>query len=256
MTSKTKVETVTQSPSEPVLNIYQALARILGDVEAISKDRNADMGAGGKYKFRGIDDMYNALHKSFAKFKVFIIPEIIENKLQTQEKEKLWQGTLVKSLQYSCILTVKFTFVSEDGSSLSATGVGHALDTSDKATNKAQSSALKYCLMQTFLIPTEEIKDVEVEDIQVAPPTPKFLTEAQLNTIVTLMVDSGLDSARSLIGDFSVQGISLTPEQSQSLSTLSKKIQEAEAKVESDEEFEVDRAEVDRADISGGTIKQ
>ncbi len=159
---------MTESLAKP-LTIYQAMARILADIDFIGKDRKADMGNAGRYNFRGIDDIYNALHSSFAKYKVFIIPKIIDSKIEIQEKEKTYNGSTTKSYTYSALLTVEFTFVSEDGSSISAVGIGHALDQSDKATNKAQSSALKYCLMQTFLIPTEESKDVEVENIQAAP---------------------------------------------------------------------------------------
>ena len=149
--------------------IYQAMANILNDIDAISKSHQADMGKGGNYKFRGIDDMYNALHNSFGKHQVFIIPEVITCDIETQEKEKAgWQGApATKSLQYSCKVMLKVSFVASDGSMISAVGVGHALDTSDKATNKAQSSALKYVLMQTFLIPTEEVKDVESENLQI-----------------------------------------------------------------------------------------
>ena len=44
------------------LTIYQAMARILADIDFIGKDRKADMGNAGRYNFRGIDDIYNALH--------------------------------------------------------------------------------------------------------------------------------------------------------------------------------------------------
>jgi hypothetical protein len=152
------------------LTIYQAMAAILADIDFIGKDRSADMGNAGKYKFRGIDDIYNALHKSFAKYGVFIIPKILESNLEIQEKEKTYNGVTTKTYSQSAKLTVEFTFASADGSSLSAVGFGYALDSSDKAATKAQSAALKYCLMQTFLIPTEESKDVENDDIEQLPP--------------------------------------------------------------------------------------
>lgn len=210
--------------------IYQAMALILADIDSISKNRKADMGKAGSYAFRGIDDIYNSLHGSFAKYKVFIIPEIIEKQFEVQEKIKEWNGSQTKSLQYSCVLTVKFTFVSEDGSSISATGIGHALDSSDKATNKAQSSALKYCLMQTFLIPTQEVKDVETQNLPVERPKPKFMTDNQVTLIVSTMLENGLDAGRSIIADFQGQGVNLTPEQAKSLGEISKQIQETEAK--------------------------
>jgi hypothetical protein len=168
--------------------IYQAMAAILADIDFIGKDRKADMGNAGKYNFRGIDDIYNALHSSFAKHKVFIIPKILDREFEMQEKEKTYNGSTTKSYSYSAILTIEFTFVSEDGSMISAIGIGHALDTSDKATNKAQSAALKYCLMQTFLIPTEESKDVEEDNIQisatVSAPKPASVATAKPKTYI------------------------------------------------------------------------
>lgn len=146
--------------------IYKSMAKILQEVNFIGKSKTADMGKGGTYNFRGIDDMYNALHKSFADNKVFIIPEVLETTIETQEREKEWNKVITKSLQYSVIVKVKFTCFSEDGSSVSGIGIGHALDTGDKGTNKAQSSALKYFLMQTFLIPTTEDKDVENSNLE------------------------------------------------------------------------------------------
>src|SRR5574343_118471 len=144
--------------------IYKSMAKILKEVDFIGKSKTADMGKGGKYNFRGIDDMYNVLHKSFADNQVFIIPEVLEATIETQDKGQDNYGN--QKYQYSVIVKVKFTCFAEDGSSVSGIGIGHALDTSDKGTNKAQSSALKYFLIQTFLIPTEEDKDVENSNLE------------------------------------------------------------------------------------------
>ena len=170
--------------------IYKSMAKILKDVDAIGKNKVADMKNAGVYNFRGIDDMYNTLHKLFADNSVFLVPEVLETTLETQEKGKDNYGNI--KLQYSVLVKIRFTFYAEDGSSVSAIGIGHAIDNSDKGTNKAQSSALKYCLMQTFLIPTIEDKDVENSDLSVnkkitkpiaSPPKPveKQFTEFGLN---------------------------------------------------------------------------
>jgi hypothetical protein len=189
-------------PEQP--KIFTAMANILKDVETIGKDRKADMGNAGKYNFRGIDDMYNSLHDTFAKHEVFIIPEILKSDLQTQEKESTYNGQTKKSLQYSVLLTIKFTFYTTDGSSVSAVGIGHALDTSDKATNKAQSSALKYALMQTFLIPTEEDKDVEVADNKVAPAKKPNFTQDNFEHAVKLIGEGKVDEARAYAAGFDI----------------------------------------------------
>jgi hypothetical protein len=141
--------------------IYKNMNDILAGIDSIEKNKQATMGAGGSYKFRGIDDMYNILHPLFAKNKVFLIPKVLEVKTEIQTKAN-------GGLQYNSVVKLSVTFFAEDGSNIEAIGIGHSLDNSDKGTNKAQSSALKYILMQTFLIPTEESKDVENDNIEVA----------------------------------------------------------------------------------------
>jgi hypothetical protein len=146
--------------------IYQAMAGILADIDCIGKTRTANMGGAGNYSFRGIDDMYNVIHGSFAKYGVFLLPKVLEQKIEIIEKEKTYNGVTTKTYTCSAVLTIEYTFMAADGSSVSAVGIGQAFDQSDKAVNKAQSAALKYCLMQAFLIPTEESKDVENDNIQ------------------------------------------------------------------------------------------
>lgn len=46
-----------------------------------------------------------------------------------------------------------------DGSCIETVNVGEAMDSGDKGMNKAMSIALKYSLLQMFLIPTDEPKD-------------------------------------------------------------------------------------------------
>ena len=60
-------------------------------------------------------------------------------------------------------LTIRFDFIAIDGSSISATVIGEAMDSGDKATNKAMSIAFKYACFQVFCIPTEEMQDPDSE---------------------------------------------------------------------------------------------
>ena len=49
--------------------IHQAMAAILAEIPSIGKDnRNKDQG----FQYRGIDDVYNALHPLLARHKVFM----------------------------------------------------------------------------------------------------------------------------------------------------------------------------------------
>ena len=57
-----------------------------------------------------------------------------------------------------------FKFVSvDDGSFIETDGWGEAADNGDKGYNKCKSIALKYVLMQMFLVPTKDIADPDKE---------------------------------------------------------------------------------------------
>lgn len=140
-------------------NIYQAINSIMQDVDAIGKNKkNAQQG----YSFRGIDDMYNALQPLFKKHNVFIASNVLESKREERQTAK--GGTLIYT-----IAKCQFKFFTIDGSFIESVLEGEAMDSGDKSTNKAMSTALKYALMQMFLIPTEEKLDTEYETHEVVP---------------------------------------------------------------------------------------
>lgn len=135
------------------MNIFQTIAAVMGEIGAIGKDsRNEQQ----KFMFRGIDAVMNAINPALIKYKLFIVPEVLE---QTREERQTSKGgTLIYS-----IIKVRYTFYAEDGSSISATVIGEGMDSGDKATNKALSIAFKYACFQVFCIPTEEMKDPDAE---------------------------------------------------------------------------------------------
>jgi hypothetical protein len=129
-------------------------------VEGISKDRKND--AQG-YKFRGIDDVYNALAPLLAKNGLCILPRCTERTVVERINAK---GTAL----FYVTVRADFDFVSsEDGSKHTITTYGEAMDSGDKATNKAMSAAYKYAAMQAFAIPTEGDNDADGHTHTVAP---------------------------------------------------------------------------------------
>ena len=147
------------------MEIYKKMCAILKDVEYIKKDKKNVMQG---FMFRGIDDMYNALHDLFAKHEVFICSDVLE--LTREERQTAKGGNLIYT-----ILKIRFTFYTIDGSQVESIMIGEAMDSGDKSANKAMSTALKYALMQAFLIPTEELKDSDSETYQVAKKEPKII---------------------------------------------------------------------------------
>jgi len=129
--------------------IHGKLADLLADVPDIGKDsKNVQQG----FMFRGIDQCYNVLHPLFAKHRIVVVPEVLD--YTQSERTTKTGGTLIY-----IIVKMAFDFYAEDGSCVRAVTIGQAMDSGDKAGNKAMAVALKYALFQTFLIPTEETTD-------------------------------------------------------------------------------------------------
>ena len=135
-----------------VLKAINAVQAALVFQGGISKERkNASQG----YSFRGIDDMYNTLSPMLAKEGLVILPSYTDRNVVERETAK--GGAL-----FYVTLRGDFTFRSvKDESEVKVSTYGEAMDSGDKATNKAMSAALKYALMQTFTIPTEGDNDSE-----------------------------------------------------------------------------------------------
>jgi len=138
--------------------IYVQMTKILKDTSAVAKERQA--GGGLPYAFRGIDDVYNAIHDTLAKHAVFTVPTVLEER---SEERKSKEG---KTLIYR-ILRIAYRFFADDGSFVSSIVIGEGMDTGDKAANKAMAVAHKYALLQAFCIPTEDSKDVEEDHHEV-----------------------------------------------------------------------------------------
>ena len=145
--------------------IFEKIPAIMTQVSVIEKTRkNPQQG----YSFRGIDDMYNELHGLFASNKVFFTSRVLH--AEREERINKSGSTLVYT-----ILDIEFTFYAEDGSNISSVMRGEAMDSGDKASSKATSAALKYALMQMFMIPTLEEKDTEYQSHEVTPREPKII---------------------------------------------------------------------------------
>ncbi|MGK6416838.1 ERF family protein [Citrobacter freundii] len=141
--------------------VYAAISAVARDMAevGISKDReNRQQG----FSFRGIDQVYNALAPMLAKHGLVILPRITERTVTERVTQK--GGVL-----FYVVVKAEFDFVAtEDGSMHTIVTYGEAMDSGDKATNKAMSIAYKYAAFQTFCIPTEQTAidaDAEVHHI-------------------------------------------------------------------------------------------
>lgn len=149
--------------------VYAAWAGVCEDMArgGIGKNKRADMGNGGKYNFRGIDDVLIALSASLVAHKLGIGISFGRPSIMFRDKGN------GKSERHVAV-RAEFTLVSlVDGSREGPFRfVGEAADSGDKASNKAMSIAYKYFAIQTFAIPTEGVLADEEPNEPDAPAAP------------------------------------------------------------------------------------
>ena len=146
-------------------NIYETITAVMEEIGAIGKNSKNNQ---QNFMYRGIDAVMNALSPAFVKHRLFVIPEVLEQKREERQTNK--GGNLIYS-----ICRVKYTFYAEDGSSLAGVTIGEGMDSGDKATNKAMSIAFKYACFQVFCIPTEEMRDPDSDSPD--PSSPVYATD-------------------------------------------------------------------------------
>ena len=137
------------------MKVYEAINAVQSQLSkvGITKDRTNTQGQG--YKFRGIDDIFNTISPLLAEHKLCILPRVVSR--DCVERMSKSGGAL-----FYVTLDVEFDFISsEDGSKHTVKIFGEAMDSGDKATNKAMSAAYKYAAIQAFAIPTEGDNDTE-----------------------------------------------------------------------------------------------
>jgi hypothetical protein len=147
-------------------NVYQLIAAVTKALahDGISKSRkNQQQG----YSFRGIDDVYNALAPVLAEHELVILPRMLSREVVERTTQK--GGVL-----FNVTVEAEFDFVSAaDGSKHVVKTYGEAMDSADKATNKAMSAAYKYAAFQTFCIPTEGDNDADATTHEVKATVPE-----------------------------------------------------------------------------------
>jgi hypothetical protein len=137
------------------MSVYKAINAVQRALSktGIAKDRTNTQGA--TYKFRGIDDVYNAISPLMAEHGLCILPRMLERSCEERQSQK---GNAL----FYVTVKAEFDFVStEDGSKHTVATYGEAMDSGDKATNKAMSAAYKYAAFQAFAIPTEGDNDAD-----------------------------------------------------------------------------------------------
>ena len=139
--------------------------------------------------FRGIDDVYNVVSPLLAENGLCILPRVLSR--QCEERQSKNGGAL-----FYVTVEVEFDFVSsEDASKHTVKTFGEAMDSGDKATNKAMAAAFKYAMFQTFCVPLEGVTGGDADSVTHEVQT-QTVDEEQAATIRDLIEATGSDTAK------------------------------------------------------------
>jgi hypothetical protein len=130
------------------LSVYECIAEVSREIATtgIAKSRRNEQQG---YTFRGIDEVLNTLSPLLAKYRLVILPRVLSRTV-------VERATAKGGVLFAVVVEVEFDFVSAgDGTMHTVKTYGEAMDSGDKATNKAMSAAYKYAAFQTFCIPVE-----------------------------------------------------------------------------------------------------
>jgi hypothetical protein len=146
--------------------IYKKMSEVMRDIKYIAKDqKNQAQG----FKFRGIDNFVNTLYPALVKHGVFMTPRCA---YASEVLKDVVRGSGKPGVDKHVSIRMEYDFYAEDGSKVTVGPIpAEGLDSGDKATNKALSAALKYALIQTFSVPTEDMAEADLEspEIGVSP---------------------------------------------------------------------------------------
>lgn len=158
--------------------VYAAIAAVMGDLAQTGIGKN-HTNTYDKYKFRGIDDVYNALAPLLARRGLLVLPRVLE---RTSEERTSKGGGAV----FYITVAVEFDFVAaSDGSKHTIRAYGEAMDRGDKGTNKAMTAAYKYACFEAFCIPLvgQDDADSETHEVEATGEAEAADVQAWIETI-------------------------------------------------------------------------
>lgn len=198
------VARTTEAPASKT--IQQTMMAVMRAVTVVQKDGT---NTNQNYKFRGIDGVINAVGPAFREHGLMVLPTVTNREV---ERGSTARGGGMVSVR----LTVRHTWMNEDGDSLDTLVEAEANDTADKATAKAMSVALRTAILQVLALPTQE-RDPDMDHIErgseqqhaarEALPTKEQVDDAAnrldvqaLEAMEKAAIDAGDAAARTYIG--------------------------------------------------------
>lgn len=170
---------MTEQQQRP-LQVFSAIENVMADIAKAGVGKNA-MNTQQNFKYQAADDVMDTLAPILSKHHLIILPSVESHALT--ERMTANQRPVLHAL-----LKLTYTFLCPlDGSSTQVGPIyGEAMDSGDKATNKAMTAAYKYLCKYSFCIPitgddpdsqSHEIAGTPKEQAQRPGPRPESPSE-------------------------------------------------------------------------------
>lgn len=159
--------------------VFKALSAVQADIAKAGIGKNQE-NTYDRYKFRGIDDVLNALAPILAKHNVLIVPSMTDCEIRTVATAKGGSMNHAK-------VWVDYTIYDGDGDSITHRFCGEAMDRGDKSINKAATAAYKYFLFEALCIPVEGTPDADSESHEVGEP---LISDSDIEELAAVLAAS------------------------------------------------------------------
>lgn len=150
--------------------IFEKLSKVMGEITAVGKTQQ---NKAQNYSFRGIDEIYDVVHPAMVKHGVSLtykVADLTQTEITSQNKAR----------GFHTVVNVEYIFWATDGTYASVFTRGESMSYDDKGFNKALQAALKYALIQMFLIPVAE-PETDHMDPQPAVTTQEWASKYELD---------------------------------------------------------------------------
>jgi len=144
------------------------------------------------YNYVAAADIAGIVGDILAELGVVVIPRLESITYEPQAPGR------VDSVRIARVI-MAYAFTDEDsGEEITARVAGEGLDLRDKATYKAMTGALKYALLQSFLLATGDDPEDERADSRTGPGSERPITNEQVGELQRLIEGTGTDLERVL----------------------------------------------------------
>jgi hypothetical protein len=131
------------------VNVIQAMNAVMKEVREVAKSETANI-PGQQYKYRGVDQVVEALSGAIREQGIVIAPVSVEPPVY-----RAAQTTKGNPVNYMTV-TVGYRIYGPEGDYIDGASTGEAMDSGDKALSKAMSVAWRTFLLQSFHLPPKD----------------------------------------------------------------------------------------------------